>query len=166
MDAQSIPVTVQVQSSGPTTKELRKRYGVHKAPMPVSTKAVAFVKDMNFDAQFQSGPNKQVTYSWLICDPATGILTRANTYNGGLGERVDYRNPASCKPIPRPNEDGTMSKEQRTTFRDYRPIPLSEVPFITVIPDPEPPKTEEPKTEPTPEAPTPTEEPKSEEAAS
>lgn len=131
----------------PKAKDLKKKYGIHKAPLLVSSEAIAFRRDMNFDEQFKVGPNKQVTHSWIVLDPSRNLLIRANTYNGGLGEKVDYLNPANVRAIPGFQVDATTgapivdaegqpvpTKERKNALKGYSPIALTEVPFITVAP--------------------------------
>lgn len=157
------PSTTQTQAevpTGSTGKDLAKRYGIHKRPIVVGPKAMAFAKVMNFDEQFQSGPNKQITRSWIVIDPEItlpakelpdstleapkvrpaikGGVVRGNTYNGGLGAKVDYFKPASCGPIPpMTNADGSPSKVWKDMIKGYQPIPVGEVPFVVqVIPEP------------------------------
>ena len=149
-------------TNGPTTKELRKKYGCHKAPLLVSSRAVAYRRDMAFDEQFQSGPHKQTTHSWVVIDPELvverekedgtkytirGLLVRANTYNGGLGEKVDYLNPASSGPIPgfARDEQGNAilddngqpvpTPTRKKALKGYSPIDIGMVPFVRVAAD-------------------------------
>lgn len=142
--AQNSAAQITPGSNAPKASDLRKQYGVHKAPLKVSSASTAYRRKMNFDEQFQSGPNKVETNSWIVIDPAlvhpelgtNGTLVRANTYNGGLGARVDYLNKSNCTPIPAVNPDGTDTKERRRALKGYEACPLSEVPFIEVLPAP------------------------------
>ena len=117
-----------------TAKETRKKYGVRKAPLTVPSTAVAYSRPMNFDEQFKG---TIVTRSYVIVDPSRGLIIRANTYNGNLGDRVDYLNPANVKPLPavQANEDGTPTKEMRQALKGYEPVDMGEVPFVTISDD-------------------------------
>lgn len=67
-------------------KELKRLFGVTGAPLQVGAGVEVYERPMNFDEQFAG---KIVTKSWVVVDRANGRFYRANTYNGGVGERVD-----------------------------------------------------------------------------
>ena len=141
--------SVATPSSQPKKGQLRLKFGTRATPLVVSSTARAFRKAMPFDEQFMAaGPNHVATHSWIIIDPVRGILIRSNTYNGNLGERVDYLNPANCGTIPaefvqNPTTGEVMkdangapvnTKEwkDKITKKGYAPIDLIEVPYLEV----------------------------------
>lgn len=104
-----------------TTKELRQKFGVSKAPLLVAKDARVFVKNMPFDEE-HSG--KIETRSWIVI--TGGKLHRSNTYNGGLGKGG---NPlASYNTEDAPADDKALTKKTK----GYAEVELDECPFIAV----------------------------------
>lgn len=104
-----------------TTKELRKKFGVTKAPLLVKADAQVFVKDMAFDEE-HSG--KIVTRSWIVI--SGGKLHRSNTYDGNLGKGG---NPtASYNTEDAPADEKALAKKTK----GYAEVELSDCPFIAV----------------------------------
>lgn len=100
--------------AGADAKLLRAKFGIQEKPIQATS---AFRRVMPFDHKDIS------TQSWILVTP--NGRTHVNTYNGKLGERVDYTR--STYPMP------TDAKKVKAVFKGYEEVAVSECPVAVAI---------------------------------
>ena len=73
-----------------TTRELKLRYGVKMAPMPVSSAVKVYAKDCNFD-------HEGGCRSHLVVDGDKVVVRNSYHHSTTLGERQDWSKPDAIR---------------------------------------------------------------------